>query len=46
MTSEFGQKLKLYDCWKHEDIGVFTERYVAKVPAHGNQVVIASLDVE
>ena len=41
--SDFGKKLKLYDCWKHETIGEFKERYVANVAAHGCQVVIASL---
>lgn len=43
ITADFGKKLKLYDCWKHETIGEFKERYVANVAAHGCHVVIASL---
>lgn len=45
LTSEFGQKLKLFDCWEQKEIGTFHERYVAKVPAHGCQVVLAELVV-
>ena len=44
LTSEFGQKLKLFDCWEQKDLGTFNERYVAKVPAHGCQIVLAELD--
>ncbi len=44
LTSEFGQKLKLFDCWEKKDLGTFNERYVAKVPAHGCQIVLAELE--
>jgi len=43
MTGEFGKNLKLYDCWEHQEIGTFRERYVAKVEAHGCQIVIAEI---
>lgn len=43
MTGELGKKLKLYDCWKHEDIGEFSQQYLAKVKAHSCQIVTATL---
>lgn len=35
--------LKLYDCWEHKEIGIFSERYAPVVPAHDCVVVRASL---
>ena len=45
MTGEFGRHIELFDCWKQEKIGVFSERYVAKVPKHACQIVLASLQM-
>ena len=33
-----GRGLELYDCWKHENVGTFAERYVTTVPPHGCEV--------
>ncbi len=33
-----GMGLEFYNCWTHQSEGVFTERYAAKIPAHGSMV--------
>jgi alpha-galactosidase len=38
-----GLSLSLYDCWAHQELGVFKERYAALVPAHDCVVVRAKL---
>lgn len=35
LTTASGRGLSLYDCWKHEELGTFTERYAATVEPHG-----------
>lgn len=34
MTYACGRKLSFYDCWKHEEMGVFRERFSAPIEAH------------
>lgn len=36
-------RLSLYDCHRHEQLGIFSERYAATIPAHDCVVVRASL---
>ncbi|MRN52098.1 glycoside hydrolase family 27 protein [Paenibacillus monticola] len=38
-----GKSLSLYDCWEHQEIGVFRERYAPVVPAHDCLIVRAKL---
>lgn len=38
-----GKSLLLYDCWEHEEIGVFKERYAPVVAAHDCHIVRAKL---
>ena len=38
-----GRGLSVYDCWKHEELGVFTERYVTTVEPHGCMVLRAKV---
>lgn len=38
-----GKSLQIYDCWNHEEVGVFRERYAPKVPAHDCVVIRAKL---
>ena len=38
-----GYGFKLYDCWKHEEIGVFTERFTEVVEEHGCRLYRATL---
>lgn len=38
-----GKKIKLYDCWEHKDLGVFSERFSPVVPPHDCVVVKAKL---
>lgn len=38
-----GRGLSVYDCWKHEELGTFTERFVTTVPPHGCMVLRAKV---
>ncbi len=38
-----GRGLSMYDCWKHEELGVFTERFVTTVEPHGCMVLRAKV---
>lgn len=38
-----GMGLEMHNCWTHEDEGVFTERYAAKIEAHDCKVFRAKL---
>lgn len=38
-----GRGLSVYDCWKHEELGLFTERYVTTVEPHGCVVLRAKV---
>lgn len=38
-----GAKLALYDCFEHKEIGVYSERFAATIPAHDCKVVRARL---
>ena len=38
-----GRGLSVYDCWKHEELGTFTERFVTTVEPHGCAVLRAKV---
>ena len=38
-----GRGLSVYDCWKHEELGTFTERFVTTVEPHGCVVLRAKV---
>lgn len=38
-----GRGLSVYDCWEHEELGIFTERYVTTVEPHGCVVLRAKV---
>ena len=38
-----GRGLSVYDCWKHEELGTFTERFVTTVEPHGWAVLRAKV---
>ena len=38
-----GRGLSVYDCWKHEELGTFTERFVTTVEPHGCAVLLAKV---
>lgn len=38
-----GKKLSLYDCWKHEELGVYRERFAPTIAAHDCLMVRAKL---
>ena len=35
LSAAAGMGLSLYDCWAHQEEGVFTERYAAQIEPHG-----------
>lgn len=35
LTTASGRGLSVYDCWKHEELGTFTERFCTTVEPHG-----------
>ena len=43
LTTASGRGLSVYDCWKHEELGVFTERFCTTVPPHGCMVLRAKV---
>ena len=38
-----GYGLQLYDLWEKKDLGVFTDKYSANLPAHGCQMLRAKI---
>lgn len=44
LTKDMCKGLKLYDCWKQEDVGVFSERFATRVSAHGCKIMIATME--
>ncbi len=43
LTTASGRGLSVYDCWKHEELGTFTERFVTTVEPHGCVVLRAKV---
>ena len=43
LTTASGRGLSIYDCWKHEELGTFTERYCSTVEPHGCVVLRAKV---
>ena len=44
MSLQFWDRgLSVYDCWKHEELGTFTERFVTTVEPHGCAVLRAKV---
>ena len=43
LTTASGRGLSVYDCWKHEELGTFTERFVTTVEPHGCAVLRAKV---
>ena len=43
LSAASGRGLSIYDCWKHEELGVFTERYSTTVEPHGCIVLRAKV---
>ncbi|MCH5325040.1 MAG: glycoside hydrolase family 27 protein [Eubacterium sp.] len=43
ITSAAGRGLEFYDCYKHENIGVFSERFVANVEPHDSMMFKAKV---
>lgn len=41
LTTASGRGLDIYDCWAHENLGTFTERFCATLPPHGCMVLRA-----
>lgn len=39
LTAACGRGLSVYDCWKHEELGTFKERFVTTVEPHGCMVL-------
>ena len=43
LTTASGRGLSIYDCWKHEELGTFTERFCTTVEPHGCVVLRAKV---
>ncbi|CCY17077.1 alpha-galactosidase [Eubacterium sp. CAG:786] len=43
LTTASGRGLSVYDCWKHEELGTFTERFCTTVEPHGCVVLRAKV---
>lgn len=43
LTTASGRGLSVYDCWKHEELGTFTERFCTTVEPHGCKVLRAKV---
>lgn len=43
LTTASGRGLSVYDCWKHEELGTFTERFCTTVEPHGCMVLRAKV---
>lgn len=43
LTIASGRGLSIYDCWKHEELGTFTERFCTTVEPHGCVVLRAKV---
>lgn len=43
LTTASGRGLSIYDCWKHEELGTFTERFCTTVEPHGCVVLRANV---
>lgn len=43
LTTASGRGLSVYDCWKHKELGTFTERFVTTVEPHGCVVLRAKV---
>ncbi len=43
LTTASGRGLSIYDCWKHEKLGTFTERFCTTVEPHGCVVLRAKV---
>lgn len=43
LTTASGRGLFVYDCWKHEELGTFTERFCTTVEPHGCVVLRAKV---
>lgn len=43
LTTASGRGLSVYDCWKHEELGMFTERFCTTVEPHGCVVLRAKV---
>lgn len=43
LTTASGRGLSIYNCWKHEELGTFTERFCTTVEPHGCVVLRAKV---
>lgn len=43
LTTASGRGLSVYDCWKHKELGTFTERFCTTVEPHGCVVLRAKV---
>lgn len=43
LTTASGRGLSVYDCWKHKELGTFTERFCTTVEPHGCKVLRAKV---
>lgn len=43
LTTASGRGLSVYDCWKHEELGTFSERFCTTVEPHGCVVLRAKV---